>query len=251
MDPVSPSTRQYAQASHIAWEYDDYFAELPLFAFDQEVLEDVFTPPARVIDLGCGTGRHVITLARRGFDVVGVDLSPFMIDVAREKLAREGLDAELVTGNITDLSRFDTTSFRYAICMFSTLGLIRGADNRLAFLEEVCRLLEPGGRFVAHVHNRLHKITERGGLRWLLRSYLLGPFSEYDVGDMVGEYRGIPDMFLHTFTRGELTRLLRRAAFEVEGVLPLNHARSGPLRPRLLTSLRANGFIVVARKLTA
>jgi len=248
MDPVSPATWQYARSSHIAWEYDDYFAESPLFRFDQQVLDDLLTPPARVIDLGCGTGRHVVVLVRRGFDVVGLDLSPFMIDVTSEKLRSASLDAELLTGTMTDLSRFAAGSFRYAICMFSTMGLIRGRDNRLAFLRQVRRVLEPGGRFVVHVHNRLYKLREPGGPGWLARTYLLNRFRGLEVGDMVGEYRGIPDMFLHTFTLGELRRLLHRSALELEGVLPLNGRRSGALRSHFLMSWRANGFIALARK---
>jgi len=210
----------------------------------------VLDAPARVIDLGCGTGRHVVHLARRGFDVVGVDLSPFMLEVAREKLRREGLDARLVEGSITDLSRFDDGAFRYALCMFSTLGLIRGRANRVELLREVRRILETGGCLVFHVHNRLHKLFERGSRGWLAATYLLRPFRRLEIGDLVGEYRGIPDMYLHTFTLGEVKRLLRRADLELEGVLPLNRTRSGALRSHLLMSWRANGFIVVARKLS-
>lgn len=248
MDSIDDATWQYAQASHIAWEYDEYFAGLPLFRFDTEVLDHVLTDPGRVIDLGCGTGRHVAHLARRAFDVVGIDLSPFMLDVAREKLARESLHAELVRGSITDLSRFADCSFRYAICMFSTLGLIRGHRNRTEFLREVRRVLEPGGLFVAHVHNRTCKVWDREGRAWLLKNRLFRPFSGLEVGDMVGEYRGIPDMYLHLFSLGELKRLMRKAGLHLEHVIPLNRSRNGPLQSRFLVSLRANGFLVVGRK---
>jgi len=248
MDPIDDATWQYAQTSHIAWEYDDYFAELPLFRFDTEILDRVLTDRGRVIDLGCGTGRHVVHLARRGFNVVGVDLSPFMLDVAREKLKRESLHAELVRGSITDLSRFADGSFRCAICMFSTLGLIRGRRNRLDFLREVRRVLEPGGLFIAHVHNRTYKVWDREGRLWLLKNWFLRPFSKLEAGDVVGDYRGIPKMYLHLFSLGELKRLVREAGLRLEHVIPLNRTRGGLLPGRFLVSLRANGFLVVARK---
>jgi len=248
MDPIHKATWQYAQTSHIAWEYDAYFAELPLFRFDTEILDHLLCAPARVIDLGCGTGRHVVHLAGRGFDVTGIDLSPFMLDVTREKLNRQSLWAELIRGSMTDLSRFADGSFRYALCMFSTMGLIRGHRNRRAFLNQVHRVLEPGGLFVAHVHNRLHKLWDRNGRAWLLKNCLLRPFSRLEVGDLVGEYRGIPDMYLHLFSLWELKRLIRGAGLRLEGLIPLNQSRSGPLRFPILRSLRANGFIVVARK---
>jgi hypothetical protein len=65
---------------------------------------------------------------------------------------------------------------------------------------------------------------------------------------MIGEYRGIPDMFLHLFSPGELKRLIREAGLELERMIPLNRARSGPLRRRFLLSMRANGLIAIARK---
>lgn len=248
MEPIDHATWQYAQASHIAREYDEYFADLPLFRYDTKVLDDVLTRPGTVIDLGCGTGRHVVHLARRGFDITGIDLSPFMLDVTREKLAREHLSGKLYRGSITDLSRFENGSFCYAICMFSTLGLVGGHANRRQFLKEVRRVLEPGGVFVVHVHNRIHKLWERGGRRWLLRTYLLAPFSRLEVGDMVGEYRGIPDMYLHSFRLGEVKRLLRGAGLTPQQLIPLDLARGGPLHSCLLVGLRANGYIVIASR---
>jgi hypothetical protein len=65
---------------------------------------------------------------------------------------------------------------------------------------------------------------------------------------MVGEYRGIDDMYLHIFTPGELKRLIRCAGMHLERLMPLNHERSGPLQPEVLLALRANGIIVVARR---
>jgi len=248
MDAIDDSTWQYTQASHIAREYDAYYAGLPLFRFDTGVLDRVLVERGSVIDLGCGTGRHVVQLARRGFDVVGVDLSPFMLDVVREKLRCESLAAELVRSSMTDLSWFPDRSFRYAICMFSTMGLVRGHENRREFLREVWRVLQPRGLFVVHVHNRLYRLWDREGACWWVRSCLFPPSADLEMGDMVGEYHGIPDMYLHLFSLGELKGLIRGAGFEVERMIPLNRTRSGLLRRRSFLSIRANGLIAVARK---
>ena len=248
MDPIQDSTWQYANASHIAWEYDDYYEDLALFAYDTRVLDETLTEPGSLIDLGCGTGRHVLHLAKRGFDITGIDLSPFMLDVAREKIDHDGLHARLVQGSITDLSGFEDGAFRYAICMFSTLGLISGRENRRQFLSEVRRILAPGGLFIFHVHNRLHRVWDHDGRMWLLRSTFINPFQELEAGDMVGEYRGIPDMYLHIFSPGEAKRLARSAGLRLRRVIPLNGERSGPLAGSWFASLRANGLIVVAER---
>src|SRR5262249_61837515 len=61
------------------------------------------TPGARVLDAGCGPGRHALALARRGFDVVGVDLSSDFIRLARESAVELG---------VADHTRFDVADVR-------------------------------------------------------------------------------------------------------------------------------------------
>jgi ubiquinone/menaquinone biosynthesis C-methylase UbiE len=59
--------------------------------------------PGRAIDLGCGTGTNVITLARSGWRVTGVDFAPRAIKLARQKLKKAGVQAELVAKDVTKL----------------------------------------------------------------------------------------------------------------------------------------------------
>src|SRR5437763_16962176 len=56
-------------------------------------LANVVAPPGPVADLGCGPGAHVLALARRGYDVVGVDGSLRMVEVALTRAARDKVDA--------------------------------------------------------------------------------------------------------------------------------------------------------------
>ena len=57
--------------------------------------------PRAAADLGCGPGAHALALARRGYDVVGVDGSPRMVQVARTRAARDEVD---VTFDVDDVS---------------------------------------------------------------------------------------------------------------------------------------------------
>ena len=61
-------------------------------------------------------------------------------------------------------------------------------------------------------------------------------------------YRGIPDLVLHVFSLGEIRRLLTRSGFGNLDVITANVGRTRELRWRFLTSLRSNGFILIARK---
>jgi SAM-dependent methyltransferase len=59
--------------------------------------------PGRALDVGCGSGRDAVYLAKRGWQVTAVDLVPAAIAKARERAAREGADVEWITGDVSDL----------------------------------------------------------------------------------------------------------------------------------------------------
>src|SRR5438876_12443696 len=79
----------YIHDDALARGYDAGLANAPLFHIDQSFAKQHFDRPGRLLDLGCGTGRLLVPFSRRGFWVLGVDLSDAMLDVARDK-ARGG-----------------------------------------------------------------------------------------------------------------------------------------------------------------
>lgn len=101
-------------------------------------------PPARVLDVGCGPGRHALALARRGFDVVGVDHSPEFIRLAREAAGREGLAVELEELDVRELDH--TGEFDAAVCLCQGgFGLLGGRDEDEVF-GRIAATLRRGGR---------------------------------------------------------------------------------------------------------
>ena len=209
---VSPGTWDYVQSDHIAEEYDEFFAASPLFNIDESIVRGVVQENDWVIDLGAGTGRSILPLARRGFPCVALDLSLPMLRVIEEKSRQEGLNVECIQANMVELDAIADCSFQYAICLFSTLGMIRGRENRAAAMSHIRRILKPGGKFVLHVHNFWHSLTDAAGRVRVLKHLLTLPFRRADErGDRYYPYRGLPNMFLHTFSRRELKRLIRDA----------------------------------------
>ena len=97
-------------------------------------------PPGRAIDLGCGTGTNVITLAQAGWQTTGVDFAPRAITIGRRKLRTQNVQAELHVGDVTKLSGIDGP-FDLALDM----GCFHGVQDRAAYLVELTRLLAPGG----------------------------------------------------------------------------------------------------------
>ncbi|MFH0965846.1 MAG: class I SAM-dependent methyltransferase [Planctomycetota bacterium] len=246
---IHSSMQIFRRSRTMAREYDSFYAGTRLLAYDTEYLDRHTAAPGRLLDLGCGTGRHVVHFARRGFDVTGIDLSEHMIEETRKKLSEHGVGATLAVGDIMDLSALADGSFRYCISMFSTVGLIRGRGNRSALLREVSRVLAPGGLFLFHVHNRLYNAFEPLGRRWLLFTYLFGPMWNLEVGDKIMDgYRGIPNMFLHIFSEREVRGLVRASGLRLVELFRLSRERDRELPGRWARSWRANGFLVAARK---
>ena len=246
-EPITPGVHDYVASRHIAEDYDRYFQHNELFRFDTHVLDRWFRQPGRLLDLGCGTGRHLVHFATRGFDVTGVDLSEHMLAVACRRLDTERCAATLVHGDITKLDELGLGQFRYATCMFSTFGMIYGAENRRAFLQSVRRHLEPGGVFAFHVHNRWHNLFYADGREYLwraIRQRLRGRPEAFQKE--VDGYRGIRGLSLYVFSDREIRRVVAQAGFEVEDLLYLNHLRNGVVNG-LWKGLRANGFLVCCR----
>ncbi len=241
----------YVHSESIANDYDDYFNNNPLFKLDETISRDFFERPGVVLDLGCGSGRALIPLARRGFTPVGVDLSLPMLRVVGEKSRQEKLSIHRVQANLVELDAFRDGAADYAVCLFSTLGMIRGAENRQTAMDHVYRILKPGGLFILHVHSVWHHLFTPLGRHWLVgRAWeKLLHRSGGQLGDKFYPYRGIPKMYLHTFTQTELTRLIGQSQFEPPRLLPLSAKEYRPLRfPWLFGRIRANGWIAVCRK---
>ena len=134
---------EYTHTSRLAAEEDAYFANHPLFQADERTVDERFVEPGRLIDLGCGAGRHSLRFARRGFSVTAVDLSRPMLEMVALKAAESGVELTTVQSNLCRLGCFPDQIFDYALSMFSTLGMIRGRESRRRALAEARRILRP------------------------------------------------------------------------------------------------------------
>jgi SAM-dependent methyltransferase len=101
------------------------------------------------LDLGCGPGRHAVPLARRGYRVTAVDLSPFHLARARERAAAAGVEVELVQADMRAFARPE--AFDLALSLFTSFGYFEDAGDDLRVLQNVHRSLRPGGALVLDV----------------------------------------------------------------------------------------------------
>ncbi len=225
----------YLHSAEMARGYDEQVGASPLARADVAFCEQVFGRPGQLIDLGCGTGRLCVHFARRGFECVGVDLSDEMLAKARANAAAAGVGVEFVRANLVDLRDIPGSSFDYAACLFSTLGMVRGAENRAAVVRQAFRVLRPGRRFVLHVHNRwFHRLGRRR-------------FRSADL-TMPQAYGGAP-LTIHHFTRREAVGLLRAAGFRVLAVRPVGLTPDARLPAAWwLPAARAYGYLLAGER---
>ena len=240
---------QYAHTPRLAAEEDAYFSQHPLFRVDAGILDERFTTPGRLVDLGCGAGRHALRFASRGFGVAAVDLSRSMLEVVGQKAAAAGVRLLRVEANLCRLGCFPDATFDYALSMFSTLGMIRGRDARRRALSEWGRIVRPGGRLALHAHNLWLNLRDGQGRAWLIRHALRTAVRRDELGERRMTYRGIPGMRVHLYRWAELRQSLGHAGFRIDEVIPLDEVTAEPIRwPGLLPNVRAGGWIVFASR---
>jgi SAM-dependent methyltransferase len=149
-EPDSEWWRSWFGPGYLAL-YDEYLAERTPIEIDQlEALLDL-QPPLRILDLPCGQGRHAIELARRGYDVTGIDLSPFLLKVAEERAAAEGVRVRWISGDMRQ--PISGEKFDVVLNLFTSLGYFADEADDQRVVDAAAAMLLPGGRFVLEVIN--------------------------------------------------------------------------------------------------
>ena len=139
------------------YDYPQYFdmlfrEETPI---EVEFFEAAFARYAtgkvkRLFEPGCGSGRLVVALAAKGYDVTGLDLSDAMLDYMRRKLRRRKLVAGTIKGDMSDF-RFDRP-FDAAFCTFNTFRHLLTEKDAVAHFRCLASCLRPGGIYLLGMH---------------------------------------------------------------------------------------------------
>ena len=137
--------------------YDQFYASVyDLLVFnevknDYEIGEIVdkthITQDSRVLDIGCGTGRHVGEMMTQNINVEGIDISPHMIAKAKENVP----SGKFKLGDIMDKNIYPPGQFTHITCLYFTIYYIQ---DKPAFFRNCLMLLKPGGYLIVHLANR-------------------------------------------------------------------------------------------------
>jgi SAM-dependent methyltransferase len=174
-----------------------------------------------VVELGVGTGRIAVPIARAGIDVIGVDSSEGMLAVARSAAADAGVEqrVDLRAGDLREPPVDGPVPL--VICPFRSLLHLQDDGERTLALTAVHRLLAPAGRFVFDVFTPAQDDIDETHGRWLEREPGIFERADWDTATRtltlsVRGPSGATTMALAWLSAVEWDMLLQRSGFEVE-----------------------------------
>ncbi len=108
---------------------------------------------AKILDVACAHGRHAIELARRGYNVTGLDFSKHFIGLAKEEASKRKIKVTFVRGDMRDLSFVNT--FDVITNLFTAFGYFANEDDNILVLKKISRALKPRGAFLIDLNNTM------------------------------------------------------------------------------------------------
>lgn len=184
--------------------------------------------PSLVLDLGCGTGSITALLAARGYDMIGVDLSCDMLNVARDKAQSLGADILYLCQDIRELELYGTVDA--VVCTLDVLNYITDENELSSVFSLVKNYLNPGGVFLFDVNTKYKLsrvlgantfVTEENGVFYTWENeYEKGLSRQYLTffADCGGSYKRFDESHIQrAYSLRKIRKLLLKNGFETLG----------------------------------
>ena len=139
-------------------EYWDILTNTHPTEKEVNLIEKVLDNNGPVLDLCCGTGRHGVLLVKKGWQIIGADLSKNLLRIAKNKMQKENASFPTVRCEMQYLP-FRSEAFANIMNMFTSFGYLLSEKEDLNSLKEIARTLKPYGSFLLDVVNRGHLLT--------------------------------------------------------------------------------------------
>jgi 2-polyprenyl-3-methyl-5-hydroxy-6-metoxy-1,4-benzoquinol methylase len=205
---------------------------------------NMLRPPegARVLDLACGSGRHSLELRRRGFEVVGADISPELLEIARRDAEEQGLEAEFVEADLRELDL--DAEFDVVLSLNDgAIGYFETDEENLRSFEVIARALRPGGQHLMQLPNVLYAQKHLPQKSWIAGNsmvelvehrwnkadrYMEGAMVPIRFGEVLDGLKPI-QFRQRLYTIDELREILAGLGIELETVF---HGNGRPREPK-------------------
>lgn len=140
-------TQQVVSPNKALWEKGDFTKIASTMRESGEKLVSTFNivKGMKVLDVGCGDGTTAIPMAKRGADVLGVDIARNLVKAGNERVKKEGLsNCKFQEGDATDLSELEDESFDLVVSIFGVMFAPRPTE----VAKELVRVTKTGGRII-------------------------------------------------------------------------------------------------------
>ena len=185
----------------------------------------------RVLDLACGSGRHSLELKRQGFDVVGADISPQLLTIARREAEQQGLDVSFVEADLRQLD-FEAEFDIVLSLNDGAIGYLETDEENFHTFEVISRSLRSGGRHLMQLPNVLYAREHLPQKSWIAGSamielvehrwnkrerYMEGAMIPVRFGEVLDELKPI-EFRQRLYTVDELKEIMASVGMEVDRV---------------------------------
>jgi ubiquinone/menaquinone biosynthesis C-methylase UbiE len=194
-----------------------------------QFLESHLRPNILVLDVACGTGRHLIPLSQQGYDMVGLDVSSNLLRIAKQR----DKQAQVIKGDMRCLP-FNAQVFTAAISMDNSFGYLPTERDDSQSLIEIRRALKQDGELIIDVFNRKNLsakyVGKKQNSKWreypsffFLQKRKMSPNGDNlcDLWTISDKTKGQIWVFKHTsrlYRFNELKALIEKASFKVNEV---------------------------------
>jgi len=171
-----------------------------------------------VLDLACGTGTMTVYLAKKGYDMIGVDISVDMLASAQEKAYENKQQILFLRQDMRKLDLFGTIDA--AVCVCDGLNYILKEDELCKVFERVRLFLNPGGVFIFDINteykfkelfgNRIFEGKAKGGAAYEMEN-------KYDETTKINEYH----VLFYTKGESEFTETHKQRAYDIDQVMQM------------------------------
>jgi SAM-dependent methyltransferase len=220
--------------------YETFFTPL-LFDFWRAAVPDEVTaaeadfivrtlevhPPARLLDLPSGTGRHALALARRGYRVTGLDLSPSALEVASNEARKVGVAVDFLAGDMRSMP--PGGPYDGAYCFGNSICYLSHEDT-LRFMRNMFAALVPGARWIIDTgtaaesllpHLTPERTLEAGGVTYSVRNRYDAPAGRLVQSCVLarGDERQVAEISYSVYTVRELLEMLLSSGWRIVSTL--------------------------------
>lgn len=171
--------------------YDLFMDDIPYLEWSEYVvglLKEYGVSEGLVLDLGCGTGNVTELLANHGYDMIGVDNSEDMLEIAVEKKNESNLEILYLLQDMREFELYGTVKAVISIC--DSLNYILEEDELIQVFKQINNYLDPGGIFIFDL-NTLYKYKEVMGDSTIAENREEGSFiweNYFDEERLINEY---------------------------------------------------------------